>query len=75
MDISEELFQKFDRLTCRLSPENLHCDGEVSQAEANRRYKQIMKEWRELEIQTGRSVSEEEIENESFKRIRERMKL
>jgi hypothetical protein len=74
MDISEKLFQKFEMLTSRLSPENLHCDGEVSQAEANRRYRQIMKEWRELEIQTGRSVSEEEIENESFKRIREKNK-
>jgi hypothetical protein len=25
-------------IDCRLSPENLHCDGEISVAEANRKY-------------------------------------
>jgi len=27
-----------ERLSCQLSPENLHCDGEISHAEANRKY-------------------------------------
>lgn len=57
------LFQKFDSLTCRLSPENLCCDGECSRAETNARYRQIMKEWRALEKQAGFTVTQEEVEN------------
>lgn len=57
------LFQKFDSLICRLSPENLCCDGECSRAETNYRYRQIMKEWQVLEKQAGFPVSQEEVEN------------
>jgi hypothetical protein len=32
-----------------LSPENLHCDGEISVAEANRKYRFYAKVYRELE--------------------------
>jgi hypothetical protein len=28
-----------DRIDSALSPENLHCDGEISSAEANRKYR------------------------------------
>lgn len=28
-------------IDCQLSPENLHCDGEISVAEANRKYKKL----------------------------------
>lgn len=28
-------------IDCRLSPENLHCDGEISVAEANRKYHKL----------------------------------
>lgn len=67
-DIPEAIFQKFTELTSRLSPENLCCDGEISRAETNRRYKKIMKEWRILEMQVGRRVSVEEIETEQMAR-------
>ena len=70
-NLSEELFEKFDALTCRLSPENLACDGEISQAEVGRRFRQIRKEWKALEKESGRSVSQDEIETESFRRISE----
>lgn len=33
-----------------LSPENLHCDGEISTAEANRRYNFLMKVLDELRL-------------------------
>lgn len=56
--LTPELKKKFLDLACRLSPENLHEDGEITQAQANRKYHQIMKEWRELEKQAGRKVSE-----------------
>ena len=36
-------------LDCQLSPENLHCDGEISTAEANRKYRFLATVARELE--------------------------
>lgn len=36
-----------------LSPENLHCDGEISRAEAQRKYDFYMKVQDELEEHTG----------------------
>ena len=36
-------------LDCKLSPENLHCDGEISVAEAERKYRFYAKVYRELE--------------------------
>ena len=32
-----------DKLSCDLSPENLHCDGEISPNEARRKYRYLMK--------------------------------
>jgi hypothetical protein len=37
-----------DRIDSQLSPENLTCDGELSAAEVNRRYKLLMGAAREL---------------------------
>jgi hypothetical protein len=36
-------------LDCQLSPENLHCDGEISVAEANRKYIYLEKVYKDLE--------------------------
>jgi hypothetical protein len=36
-------------LDCKLSPENLHCDGEISVAEANAKYNFYAKVYKELE--------------------------
>jgi hypothetical protein len=44
---------QFESLENRLSPENLACDGEISQAQVRKRYKQCMKEWHDLEAQWG----------------------
>lgn len=68
--MNETLFKKFEALTCRLSPENLTCDGECSRSEVNQRYQQIMREWRALEKEVGRAVMVEEIETESIRRYR-----
>lgn len=59
---SHGLFHAFDALACRLSPENLNCDGEITRAEARSRYNQIMREWRTLEKQIGFSVSLADVE-------------
>jgi len=52
--------QQFIDMACELSPENLCCDGELSRAQTNARYRKIMKRWHALEATVGRSVSESE---------------
>lgn len=56
-----EIMDDFNDLTCRLSPENLTCDGELSRTEVNRRLAQIRKEWKALEKEIGYKVSEEDV--------------
>ena len=58
--MTEDLKDKFLGLASRLSPENLHCDGEISRAQAEKRRKQIMKEWAALETEAGRKVDTDE---------------
>lgn len=45
-----------DQLSCNLSPENLHCDGEISNEEAEERYQYYMAVHSELEKATGQSI-------------------
>ena len=59
--MNKEQHSKFLRLACELSPENLHCDGEISRAEAKRKWVRLMKQWRVLEKEVGRTVSEDEV--------------
>ena len=54
-----EILDWLDGLTWELSPENLHCDGEITAAQAQTKYRKIMREWRALEDLLGRSVSED----------------
>ena len=61
-EVPRELRQKFVGLECRLSPENLHCDGEISRTQAKKRAAQIRREWRELEKVVGRRVTHEEVD-------------
>ena len=69
-DLSDEKKQPFLNLLCRLSPENLCCDGEISRREINRRHTQIMREWRILEVQLGFKVSHDEVEEYEIKQMR-----
>ena len=64
--MSDTQHKAFMNLACRLSPENLHCDGEISRAQANSRYRQIMKEWRALEKQVGHKVHEDYVWSREF---------
>lgn len=59
--LSTAMLQRFFDLTCQLSPENLHCDGEISMAAANRKYRRLMQNWRALEVAVGRQVTEAEV--------------
>lgn len=58
--LSIELTAKFCDLANRLSPENLHEDGEIPQWRAQQKFNQIMKEWKALELLAGRKVAESE---------------
>jgi len=59
--IKKRYLAQFEDLLYKLSPENLHCDGEISNSEAQRKYVKLMKAWKRLERQVGRTVSEEEV--------------
>ena len=50
----------FASLSNQLSPENLHCDGEISAAQARVKYKKLMAQWKALEKKVGHSVNEDE---------------
>ena len=59
--LTNEIKAKFEDLVCALSPENLHCDGEISNAQAQVKYRRLMKEWAALEKLVGRKVTENEV--------------
>ena len=59
--MTNEQRKKFLDLACQLSPENLYCDGEISQREAEVKYQQLRKEWQALEFEVRRTVTEWEI--------------
>lgn len=45
-----------EKLSSDLSPEDLHCDGEISNEEAQERYQYYMAVHSELEKATGQSI-------------------
>lgn len=55
-----EIMRDFESLECELSPENLHCDGEISHEEAQLKYNDLMDQWEALERELGRKVVEGE---------------
>jgi hypothetical protein len=59
--LDQKMLDYFMDLCCRLSPENLHCDGEISNAEANRKYTELMRKWRAGERVVGHPVYEEDV--------------
>ena len=58
--LSAELTKAFSDLSNRLSPENLHEDGEASNARVRQKQHEIAKEWKALEKLAGRRVDESE---------------
>lgn len=56
-----ELMNALVNLASRLSPENLTCDGELSKRQVQIRLRQIKAEWKDLEKQLGRSITEDEV--------------
>lgn len=66
-ETEEEIFQEFISLTCELSGENLHCDGEASPAQVKKKLTIIKGTWAELEKKLGRKVSEAEVNEREMK--------
>lgn len=46
----EEINDIADTVDCRLSPENLHCDGEISNSEANSKWNYLQKVFADLKV-------------------------
>lgn len=61
LSMDGDVLEGFAGLLNRLSPENLHCDGEITRAQAARRRVVIMREWAALERKAGHEVSEDEV--------------
>ncbi|HUW46128.1 MAG TPA: hypothetical protein VMW50_10095 [Dehalococcoidia bacterium] len=66
--MTEQIKQQFLNLACSLSPENLTCDGELPKHVVQAKYADLMRQWKKLEKQVGRKVSEEEAYNFEIKK-------
>jgi hypothetical protein len=60
-ETEKEHMEWFSRLSNELSPENLHCDGEISRTAARKKYYALKAEWKEVEKSLGRKVDEEDV--------------
>jgi hypothetical protein len=56
-----EALPVFESIAGQLSPENLHCDGEISNEEARAKEIKLNAAWAALETIVGRKVSEREV--------------
>ena len=68
--MTNEVYQKFENLCSRLSPENLSNDGELNQLQIHNKMMTIRSEWNDIEREIGRVVTHKEIEDEWAKHIR-----
>lgn len=64
--MNKNTLHKFLDIACQLSPENLCCDGELSENETNKRYRKLMYQWHQLEKEVGRKVTEDEVYKENW---------
>tara|TARA_R110001592_G_scaffold55805_1_gene170539 strand:+ start:81 stop:503 length:423 start_codon:yes stop_codon:yes gene_type:complete len=56
-----KIISELQRIECRLSPENLSCDGELSRTEVRRRYNRLMSEKKALIAELGREPTFDEL--------------
>ena len=68
--MENKMFDRFFDLIIRLEPENLHRDGEATPSESISRKRQIDNEWRTLETEQGRAVSQGEIFDLYYQKLR-----
>jgi hypothetical protein len=58
---TEEILKDLQRVECDLSPENLHCDGEISVTAARAKERILLAERRQLVKELGREPTWSEI--------------
>lgn len=63
----EQVMTQIRAIYCRLSPENLTCDGELSRREVDRRYARLQRDLRDCFKELGRRVTEDEAFNTARK--------
>ena len=57
----KEILNDFRIIECNMSPENLHCDGEASQAQVNKKLKELNAWKTKLIKELGRTPTDTEI--------------
>ena len=60
-ELASEITKALQGVENALSPENLHCDGEISNAEANRKYAKLIREKKVLTKELGRTPTDAEL--------------
>lgn len=58
-----EIIRDLQRIECALSPENLHCDGEITRAQARIKERALVAQRAKLVKELGREPSDREIWN------------
>lgn len=58
-----EIIRDLQRIECALSPENLHCDGEITRAQARTKERALMAQRAKLVKELGRAPTDSEIWN------------
>lgn len=61
MRTQEAIIKDLRRVESNLSPENLHCDGEISKTQANKKRIRLNKERQALVKELGREPSYQEL--------------
>jgi len=69
-----ECLDWLEMITSDLSPENLHCDGEISRTAAMAKGRALRAEWREVQKILGYKISEHDVEMRSIERWRKEIK-
>jgi hypothetical protein len=58
-----EIIRDLQRIECALSPENLHCDGEISRSAAYAKERKLIAKQKELIKELGRQPTDAELWN------------
>ena len=70
-----ECLKWLDMISCDLSPENLHCDGEISRSAARVKAGKLRSEWRQVEKILGYKISEDEVERIAIENYRKEYEM
>jgi hypothetical protein len=55
------IIESLRRIECALSPENLHCDGEITRKQAEAKRRKLVKERDRLVAELGREPTDDEL--------------